>query len=181
METFSALLAICAGNSPVNSPHKGQRRGALIFFLICALSKQWWGWWFETPSCPLWRLCNGNSSSTSYKVLYPAVLNPVKTILFVPICKLKVWPNLLFLSSKLTNIDRCVHVYPPEILTPSHIRMDLYANDMLHDSTIRINQIWSQWLKLWWRHIFTREQVTLWHGWVIKCNNSAWCNPSSIH
>ena len=18
------------------------------------LSKQWWGWWFETPSCPLW-------------------------------------------------------------------------------------------------------------------------------
>ena len=22
------------------------------------LSKQWWGWWFETPSCPLWRHCN---------------------------------------------------------------------------------------------------------------------------
>ena len=32
METFSALLAICAGNSliPVNSPHKGQLHGALI-------------------------------------------------------------------------------------------------------------------------------------------------------
>ena len=58
---------------PVNSPHKGQWRGALTFSLICALSKQWWGWWFETPSCPLWRLCNGNSSSPSYKVLYPAV------------------------------------------------------------------------------------------------------------
>ena len=24
------------------------------------LSKQWWGWWFETPSCPLWRHCNVN-------------------------------------------------------------------------------------------------------------------------
>ena len=38
METFSALLAICAGNSPVtvNSPHKGQWRGALMFSLICA-------------------------------------------------------------------------------------------------------------------------------------------------
>ena len=38
METFSALLALCAGNSPVtvNSPHKGQWRGALIFSLICA-------------------------------------------------------------------------------------------------------------------------------------------------
>ena len=38
METFSALLAICAGNSPVpvNSPHKGQWRWALTFSLICA-------------------------------------------------------------------------------------------------------------------------------------------------
>ena len=37
METFSALLAICAGNSPVpvNSPHKGQWRGTLMFSLIC--------------------------------------------------------------------------------------------------------------------------------------------------
>ena len=23
------------------------------------LSKQWWDWWFETPSSPLWRHCNG--------------------------------------------------------------------------------------------------------------------------
>ena len=22
------------------------------------LSKQWWGWWFETPSSPLWPHCN---------------------------------------------------------------------------------------------------------------------------
>ena len=37
METFSALLALCAGHrSPVNSPQKGQWRGALIFSLICA-------------------------------------------------------------------------------------------------------------------------------------------------
>ena len=57
METFSALLAICAGNSPVNSPHKGQWRGALMFSLICAC-KQSWGCWFETPSRSLWRHCN---------------------------------------------------------------------------------------------------------------------------
>ena len=24
------------------------------------LSKQSWGWWFETPSCPLWRHCDEN-------------------------------------------------------------------------------------------------------------------------
>ena len=35
METFSVLLAICAGNSPVNSPHKGQWQGALIYSFIC--------------------------------------------------------------------------------------------------------------------------------------------------
>ena len=48
--------------SPVNSPRKGQWRGALMFSLICALnkrlSKQSWGWWFETPSRSLWRHCN---------------------------------------------------------------------------------------------------------------------------
>ena len=43
METFSALLAICAGNSPVpvNSPHKGHWRGALMFSLICVWINGW--------------------------------------------------------------------------------------------------------------------------------------------
>ena len=62
METFPVLLALCAGNSPVNSPHKGPWRGALRFSLIWTLnkwlSKQSWDWWFETPPRPLWRHCN---------------------------------------------------------------------------------------------------------------------------
>ena len=41
METFSALLAPCAGNSPVNSPHKGQWRGALMSSLICTWINAW--------------------------------------------------------------------------------------------------------------------------------------------
>ena len=43
METFSALLALCAGNSlvPVNSPHKGQSRAALMFSLICVWINGW--------------------------------------------------------------------------------------------------------------------------------------------
>ena len=48
--------------SPVNSPHKGQWRGALMFSLICAwhewLNKHSWGWWLETLSRPLWRHSN---------------------------------------------------------------------------------------------------------------------------
>ena len=43
METFSALLALCAGNSPVtvNSPHRGQWRGASMFSLIYAWTNGW--------------------------------------------------------------------------------------------------------------------------------------------
>ena len=64
METFSALLAICAGNSPVPGEFHAQRpvtRSFDVFFdlrLNKRLSKQWWGWWFETPSHPLWRHFN---------------------------------------------------------------------------------------------------------------------------
>ena len=43
METFSALLAICVGNSPVTSEFPAQRQwpGALIFSLICAWISGW--------------------------------------------------------------------------------------------------------------------------------------------
>ena len=43
METFFALLALCAGNSPVpvNSPHKGQWRGVLMFSLIYVWINGW--------------------------------------------------------------------------------------------------------------------------------------------
>ena len=64
METSSALLAICAGNSPVTCEFPAQRpvtRSFDVFFdlpLNKRLSKQLWGWWFQTPSCPLWRHCN---------------------------------------------------------------------------------------------------------------------------
>ena len=61
METFSPLLAICAGNSPVPGEFPTQRpvtRSFDVFFdlrLNKRLSKQPWDWCFETLSCPLWR------------------------------------------------------------------------------------------------------------------------------
>ena len=64
METFSALLAICAGNSPVSGELPAQRpvtRSFDVFFdrrLNKRLSKQWWDWWFETLSGPLCRHWN---------------------------------------------------------------------------------------------------------------------------
>ena len=64
METFSALLAICAGNSTVPGEFPTQRPMTLSFHVYFdmrlnkRLSKQSWGWWFETPSSPLW--CHRN-------------------------------------------------------------------------------------------------------------------------
>ena len=67
MKTFSALLAFCAGNSPVPGEFPAQKpvtRSFDVFFdlrLIKRLSKQSWGWWFETLSRPLRRHSNGTS------------------------------------------------------------------------------------------------------------------------
>ena len=61
METFSALLALCAGNSPVPGEFPAQRpvtRSFDVFFDLRPnkrLSKHSRGWWFETLSSPLWR------------------------------------------------------------------------------------------------------------------------------
>ena len=68
METFSVLLAICAGNSPVPDEFPAQgpvARSFDVFFhllLNIRLSKQSLCWWFETLSRPLWRHRNGQST-----------------------------------------------------------------------------------------------------------------------
>ena len=67
METFSPLLAFCAGNSPVTGEFHAQRpmtRSFDVFFdlrLNKRLSKQSWGRWFETPSRSSWRHCSAPS------------------------------------------------------------------------------------------------------------------------
>ena len=64
METFSALLARCADNSSVTGAFPSKKpvtRSFAVFadlHLNKRLFKQFWGWWFETPSRSLWRHCN---------------------------------------------------------------------------------------------------------------------------
>ena len=61
----------------VNSPHKGRWRARFdVFFdlrMNKRLSKQSWGWWFETPSCSLWRHCNAMDKlwKTTLCVVFP--------------------------------------------------------------------------------------------------------------
>ena len=71
METFFALLAICAaGNSLVPGEFPAQRpvtRSFGVFFdlrLNKRFSKQSWDWWFETLSRPLWCHCNVHRNFT---------------------------------------------------------------------------------------------------------------------
>ena len=62
--TFSCVTVLCAGNSPITGEFSSQRpvtRSYGIFFDLRPnkrMSKQSWGWWFETPSRSLWRHCN---------------------------------------------------------------------------------------------------------------------------
>ena len=64
METFSALLALCAGNSPVTGEFPLQRPVTWsfdVFFdlqLNKRLSKQSRCWWYEMPPCSLRPHCN---------------------------------------------------------------------------------------------------------------------------
>ena len=76
---ISALLTICAGNSPVPGEFPAQRpvtRSFDVFFdlrLNKPLSKQSWGWWFETPSRPLLHHCNALDLCISSSFLPPSV------------------------------------------------------------------------------------------------------------
>ena len=71
METFSALLAICAGNSPVSGEFPAQRpvtRSFDVFFDLRMnerLNEHSWGWWLGTTSRPLWSQSNDGSHQIS--------------------------------------------------------------------------------------------------------------------
>ena len=69
MEWFSALLALCAKNSPVTGEFPSQRPVMWSFDVLFdvrlnkRLNKQSWGWCFETPLRSLWRHCNETKQS----------------------------------------------------------------------------------------------------------------------
>ena len=112
METYSVLLAICAGNSPVTDELPAQRpltRSFHVFFALRVdkrLSKQSWGW-FETPSRPLWRHCNyllcfvllaiQGSNETHLDDLVQDCSNSIANALVLPqsCTKLSIWYDII--------------------------------------------------------------------------------------
>ena len=83
IETFSALLTLCEGNSPVTGEFPAQRPVTRSFDVSCdlhlnkGLSKKSWGWWLETLSSSLWRHFND--------ALFEQTFRTRKT--FEPICQ----------------------------------------------------------------------------------------------
>ena len=96
VETFSALLALCAGNSPVTGEFPLQRPVTQrfdVFFDLCLnkrMSKQSLSWWFETPSRSLWR--QGNEPEQTTEQTLESQVN---------------WDNLVFIWRHCNEILAC--------------------------------------------------------------------------
>ena len=92
METFSALLAICAGNSPVPGEFPAQRpvmRSSDVFFdlrLNKWLSNQSWGWWWHYDVIVM-SLCGTlHMSSLARPSCYTIPLLPIPCSFYHSIC-----------------------------------------------------------------------------------------------
>ena len=157
MGTFSALLAICARNSPITGEFPAQRpvtRRFDGFFDLCLnkrSSKYSRGWWFETQLFPLWR------HSNVYLLLY-------HTPFAVFVC-----------DSFLRNLDVCCS----SVIAPWDTNgwtgvagIGIYLNMM----------VWGQWQSLTLymphHHVITlkRNRSTDWQqsGWIAFNYFSAW-------
>ena len=93
METFSALLALCAGNPPVTGRfplHRPVTRSFDVFFDVRLnkwLRKQSRRRWFETPSRLTWRRCNATRTSLTGPGRYGC---DIKVIIFKGISALDI-------------------------------------------------------------------------------------------
>ena len=78
-------------------------RGFDVFFDLCPnkrLSKQWWGWWFETPSWSLW--CHRNGLAHNFgriwryctsRSLVRYILPSVGSMTYLPLFRVRSWNN----------------------------------------------------------------------------------------
>ena len=164
METFSASLAICAGNSPVPGEFPAQRpltRNFDVFFdlhLNKLLSKQPWGWWFETPSCPLWRHRNeiidlrGLQTTHHHRLkqwysnfwqqsitrtsVGQDMFYQLKSVMYATLISLFCKSN--HISATLSTMFRCMNLYKSHMMTYDGVSLtlwDLWGN---HQSNLSL-------------------------------------------
>ena len=129
METFFALLALWAGNSPVTGEYPSQRPVTQSFDvsfdlrLNQRLSKQSWGWWFETPSRSSWRHCDYKMCPVSGKLCRLHTFGHTCSVLGPP-CVVGLHNRNGFTYCHKTNSNRSsclckihIHVHPSDMCT----------------------------------------------------------------
>ena len=124
METFSALLAICGGNSPVTGEFPTQRsltRTFHVFFdlrLNKRLSKQSWGWLFDAIAPIMTSLC------------WQSHLDVMNKQNLVHLHASSIWHGWNFLNKMVwDDTIRCIYFLPrTESISLRYVLMDI----MLH-------------------------------------------------
>ena len=135
METFSALLAISAGNSPATGEFHAQRAVTRSFHVSFdlrpnkRLSIQWWDWWFETPSRKLWRHCKVSGLLHWYwhSCIFPNTLEVT-----------------LMDTDKYTSTYTKKHKYDYTRLYSLQFLFMLSSIHVVHQITFRVYTIWGR-------------------------------------
>ena len=113
IETLSAVLALCAGNSPVTGEFPSERpvtRSFDAFFHLCLnkrMSKQSCGWWFETPSRSLWRHCNASGFGATYHFLCQNHWQETTIFNMASDCQKTVDKNMNFTENRVSKSIHC--------------------------------------------------------------------------
>ena len=170
METVSALLVICAGNSPVSGefPHKGQWRGVLMFSLICARIN---GWVNNREAGDLRR------HPTHCDVIEMKYVCQIDGVAFCVICCLSCCISLIW-AQKKAKTDSFEHFHPPrfycintraliivsdssdrvEVTNRCDISIDMHKALCSHDG---FSNLLFHTLGLHWHHCSSENEVTL--------------------
>ena len=179
MENFSALLAFCAGNSPIPGEFPAQRpvtRNFDVFFdlrLNKRLSKLSWSWWSETPSSSLWPDRNDLTPLGEFKQDLQSrnAQFGSKSVFFVP-CDLEIW-WMTFKNNRaplLYYIKLCASF-------KSHMWFQTGVTVRKRLIRIQIRQFFVPWdLEIWWMTLKNNRASLLCglklyasfhsHGWI---------------
>ena len=121
METFSLLLVIGGGGihrSPVNSPHKGQWHGALMFSLICIRINGW--------------VNNGEAGELRrHRAHYDVTIMKMVSLGHNELDHKKVWQSI----TQITNFKTCVWF---KALTARHV----YSNNSKNLLEASLHSLW---------------------------------------
>ena len=122
METFLALLALCAGNSPVIDEFPSQRPVAWRFqdFVDLRpnkrLSEQWCVWGVEMPLRSLWRHCDDKYRSYALYTTSTSIgYNPSQRLnhaVFTSRCYMELYWITQVISNELSSAPLCDVKWP---------------------------------------------------------------------